>query len=153
MKAIIGFTFFLLFLAGIMFATMLDKQPAPNGSKDDMASFAGITWHPVAVGDDVLSEDSGLTIMFAVSGEISGHGGCNGFRGSLERSDTGLVVGPLASTRMACPNEIMDRENAFFEALQRVKRLQGDKLELHMMDENGGVLLVLTAGVQSETEN
>lgn len=153
MKSIMGFAFFLLFLAGIMLVTMLEKPREAAETGSDPVLFMGVTWHPVTVGSVAIAEDSGLNVMFTAEGGIKGHAGCNGFRGSIEVSDSGLTVGPLATTRMACPNEIMDREDTFLAVLTKLRQLQGDIQELHLLDEHGNVLMVLAAGTQSEPSN
>lgn len=47
--------------------------------------------------------------------KISGFGGCNRFFGSLETTNDSLVTGPLAATKMGCPEG--DSENTYLEAL------------------------------------
>ena len=52
---------------------------------------------------------------------VSGQGPCNRYFGSIAHSDTGLnniQVGPLASTKMACPH--LSAEYRYFQDLQRV---------------------------------
>ena len=101
---------------------------APGGG----AEITGIKWRPVVIGEEAIPEDSGMHIRFEVDGSIKGHGGCNGFFGSLEKADTGIGVGPLGTTRMACPEPIMHRETAFLDAVQKTANFDksGDKLNL-----------------------
>ncbi len=47
----------------------------------------------------------------------SGSAGCNRFNGTYELSGNSLRFGPLATTRMMCPPEIMAVEDAMLEAL------------------------------------
>ena len=52
---------------------------------------------------------------------ISGQGPCNRYFGSVVQSDIGLnsiQVGPIASTKMACP--YLSAEHRYFQDLQRV---------------------------------
>ncbi len=150
MKSVMGFAFFLLFMAGIMFATMLEKPREPAATASDTARFTGVTWHPVVVANQTLAEDSGLAVVFELDGGIHGHGGCNTFRGSIERSESDVTVGQLATTRMACPIDIMVREDTFLAAMQKVRKMAGEGDELRLLDEHGGVLVVLTAAAESE---
>jgi heat shock protein HslJ len=64
----------------------------------------------------------GATLTFS-SGEVSGSSGCNQFRGTVEdgASATGLVIGPLATTRKLCPDALMARELRFLEVLGRAE--------------------------------
>ena len=52
---------------------------------------------------------------------VSGQGPCNRYFGSIAHSDTGsnnIQVGPIASTKMACPH--LSAEHRYFQDLQRV---------------------------------
>lgn len=144
MKAIMGFTFFLLFLAGIAFVTMQGKQLIPTGGSG--AELTGITWRALTVADEAIPEGSGLIIQFEVDGSIKGHGGCNGFFGSLEQSDSQIKVGPLGSTRMACPEPIMNREMAFMNAVQKMTGFRTADNTMSLLDENGKELATFVAG-------
>ncbi len=147
MKAIIGFGFFLLFLAGIAFVMLQGRQLAQVGGGG--AELTGIAWRPVTVGDEPVPEDSGMYIQFEVDGSIKGHGGCNGFFGSLQQSKSGIEVGPLGSTSMACPGEIMDREIAFLEAVQKTTGFESGGGNMSLLDEASGVLAEFVAGADN----
>ncbi len=144
MKSMFGFAVFLLFLAGIALVMLQGRSMMSVGGGG--AELTGISWRPVSVGDQAIPEDSGLYVLFEVDGSIKGHGGCNGFFGSLEKADSGIAVGQLGATRMACPDKIMDREMAFMDAVQRTRdfRSGGDRMSL--IDEGGSVLAVFVAG-------
>ena len=58
-----------------------------------------------------------LTAVFGVD-TVSGSAGCNDYNGSYTLTGTSLVVGPLATTRKACDQAVMDQETAFLTALQ-----------------------------------
>jgi len=144
MKSMFGFAVFLLFLAGIALVMLQGRSMMSVGGGG--AELTGISWRPVSVGDQAIPEDSGLYVLFEVDGSIKGHGGCNGFFGSLEQADSGIAVGRLGATRMACPDEIMDLEMIFMYAVQRTRdfRSGGDRMSL--IDEGGNVLAVFVAG-------
>src|SRR5262249_9213710 len=74
------------------------------------------------------------TLAFFAPGKVSGNGSCNRFTGSLELGDLGVVkIGPLASTRMACPGLLGNQETAYLAALEKAERLglDGDKLVIY----------------------
>ncbi len=144
MKSMMGFAFFLLFLAGIAFVMLQGREMIQVGGSG--AELTGISWRLVSVGDEAIPEDAGLTLRFEVDGSIKGHGGCNGFFGSLQKSDSGIEVGPLGATRMACPEPIMNRETTFMNAVQKLRdfRTTGDGMSL--LDEDGNVLASFVAG-------
>lgn len=143
MKAIVGFAFFLLFVAGIAFVTMQGKQLGQLGSSG--AEITGIKWLAVSVGEEAIPANSGIYIQFEVDGSIKGHAGCNGFFGSLEQRDSGVGVGPLGATRMACPDPIMSRELTFIDAVQKMASFQSTSDTLSLLDEESDVLAEFVA--------
>jgi heat shock protein HslJ len=145
MKATIGFAFFLLFLAGIALVMLKGRQMVQIGAPGGGAGITGINWHPVIVGNTQVPEDSGMFIRFEVDGSINGHGGCNGFFGSLEQTDSGIAVGRLGSTRMACPEPVMSREIAFLDVLQQTTDFMTGKETLRLLDEENRVIVELVA--------
>lgn len=145
MKAIVGFAFFLLFLAGIAFVMLQGRQMAGIDAAGGGAGLTGVSWRPVKLGEQSIAEDSGMYIRFAVDGSIKGHGGCNGFFGSLQQSETGLEVGPLGSTRMACPEPVMRRETAFLDAVQRTRDFRTASGAMSLLDEGSSVLAEFVA--------
>lgn len=140
MKAVVGFGFFLLFLAGIALLMLQGRHMARLRAPGGGAGFTGVSWRPVRVGSESIPENSGMFISFEVDGAIKGHGGCNGFSGALLQTESGVGVGPLASTRMACPEPIMSRETAFLEALQRTRNLETTKSGMSLLDESSEVV-------------
>ena len=144
MKSMMGFAFFLLFLAGIAFVMLQGRQMAQVGGGG--AELTGVTWQPRTVGDEAIAQDSGMFIRFEVDGSIQGHGGCNKFFGSLEQTDSGIGVGPLGGTRMACPEAIMDRETAFMDAVSKISNFQSGKDRMSLLGEDDSVLATFVAG-------
>jgi uncharacterized membrane protein len=75
-------------------------------------------WAIVQLGDQTLKPENfgkGLpTVELNVTKEtVSGHNGCNRFRGSFEAGSNFIIFSQLAGTRMACPNmQISDRITA-----------------------------------------
>lgn len=51
-------------------------------------------------------------------GRISGSGGCNRMTGQAEINGDLINIGPLAATRMACPDALMNQEQKFFQVLE-----------------------------------
>jgi heat shock protein HslJ len=140
MKGILGFAFFLLFLAGITLVMMQGKEMARQNMPGGGVGMTGVTWRPTIVGAEELPADSGMFVQFAVDGSINGNGGCNSFFGSLQKANDGIVVGELGSTRMACPGKIMDREVAFMQALQNAVVFETGDERLQLIDDAGVML-------------
>lgn len=143
MKAILAFAFFLLFLAGIAFVALQGRQLA--GTAGGGAGLTGASWRPVTIAGRSMPDDSGMYIRFEVDGSIEGHGGCNGFFGSLQHSEAGLEVGPLGSTRVACPEPVMSRETAFLDAVQKMTGFRTGSGTMSLLDEQSGVLAEFVA--------
>ena len=148
MKAIVGFGFFLLFLAGIALVTLQGRQMAQQNVLGGGAALTGINWRPITLGNEAIPEDSGIFVSFAVDGGIKGRGGCNNFFGSLEQTESGIEIGPLGVTRMACPPPIMNRETAFLEALQKTRDFQANDESMRLLDDEGNVLAEFVAGAE-----
>lgn len=144
MKSMMGFVFFLLFLAGFALVMLQGRQIGQLGGGG--AEVTGISWRPVAIGAESIPDDSGMYILFEVDGSVNGHGGCNRFSGSLEQSDSGIAVGQLSTTRMACADVVMSRESAFIDAVQKTTDFKSGGERMSLLDKDGGVLATFVAG-------
>lgn len=82
-------------------------------------------------------------ISFAGSGRVFGFAGCNRFTGTFTQHDHDLVISPLATTRMACPPEIMKKEQEFLDLLTRVRGAHVDHTLLMLLDAGGADLRTL----------
>ena len=82
-------------------------------------------------------------VQFRSDGVVGGSSGCNRFTGTYTQKDDELAMGPLASTRMACLPEIMEREQQFLTMLGQVRYAEADALKLALKDGNGEVLTEL----------
>ena len=92
------------------------------------------------IGGAAVDADTPMFVRFAVDGSVNGNGGCNNFFGSLESTDDGVAMGELGATRMACPPEIMDQEQAFMQALQDAVRFEMGDDSLQMLNADNALL-------------
>jgi len=145
LKAVVGFGFFMLFLAAFAFVMLQGKQMAQSGIASGGIGLTSARWRPTKIHGEAVDADSGMFVTFSVDGSINGNGGCNGFFGSLEKSDTGLSVGPLGSTRMACAEQVMDREMEFIGALQGMKDVNIGDFGMRLLDDNGNIIAEFVA--------
>ena len=141
MRLTLGIVVVVLLVAGLAWVRSLGQAPTPAGG----LPVTGISWRPVAIGDEMILADSGMHVLFEMDGNLSGHAGCNRFFGSLQQSESGVEVGPVGSTRMACPEPIMRREDAFLGAIQKTKRFRQREGRLELLDADGKVLAELVA--------
>ena len=82
-------------------------------------------------------------VQFRADGVVGGSSGCNRFTGTYKQKEDELTMGPLASTRMACPPKVMEREQQFLTMLGNVCYAETDDLKLTLKDGNGDVLAEL----------
>jgi heat shock protein HslJ len=78
---------------------------------------------------------------------VVGFGGCNRYTGALKETSPGTItVGPLASTRKACPAAEMDLEDKFTSRMNKVTSYTflAGQLALTWGDKQGGGLLVFS---------
>ena len=98
--------------------------------------LVGTEWQLIQLGGETIRPVEGrFTITLTEQGELSGAGDCNRIFGPYQSDkDRSLKIGPLASTRMACPD--MKHERAFIEALESATHY----------DMDGPMLLILSNG-------
>jgi heat shock protein HslJ len=88
-----------------------------------------------------LAGDAPITLSFK-GGAVSGHAGCNTFRGAYTGDRQRVKFGALASTRKACPDPIMKQEREFLAALESAVKwaIEGDTLDMHRADGQRAVM-------------
>ena len=88
-----------------------------------------------------LAGDAPVTLSFE-RGAVSGDAGCNTFRGTYVVDGRTVKIGPLATTRKACPEELMKQEREFVAALESAVTwsVEGDTLDMHRKDGQRAVM-------------
>jgi heat shock protein HslJ len=64
------------------------------------------------------------TLSFPEAGKVAGNGSCNRFFATAEIHGDAVKLGALGSTRMACPEAVMNQESKYLEALQGAERFE-----------------------------
>lgn len=105
-----------LTLSGADGAALLVFQVQSQGLGDVSLIVTGFNNGNQAVVSPLL--DTEITINFAADGSVSGNAGCNNFMGSYTTDGNTIAIGPLATTRMMCEEEIMQQEMQFIAALE-----------------------------------
>jgi heat shock protein HslJ len=77
------------------------------------------------------------TAVFESSGMVTGSGGCNTYSAPYTSTPDSLSIGPLAATRMACDQSIMDQEKAYFAALERTTGYRFESGRLVLVESSG----------------
>lgn len=128
-------------LAAIMATIML----AAGMAVADGTTLTGPTWIAEDIGGQGVMDSLQSRIAFKEDGNAHGSGGCNNFSGRYTVVGDTLGIGPLASTRKACPPAIMSQEARFHEALRQVRRFRFENGLLHLTDDQGQVVARLRA--------
>jgi putative lipoprotein len=113
--------------------TPLEESPtgAGNAALDITGSWT-LTSGSNADGDITPVEGSPVTMDVTADGAVSGSSGCNTYNGDVTIDGTEVSFGPIASTMMACADDIMAVESAYQAALGDVNEgaLENDTLTL-----------------------
>jgi heat shock protein HslJ len=108
-------------------------EPAPT--------LEGVTWKITGFNNGrqaVVSPLSGTTLSVTFKGGwMEGFAGCNTFRARYTAEADGIVIGPVAVTRMACAGDgVMQQEREFLSALESTTTwgFIGKLLDMHRAD-------------------
>jgi heat shock protein HslJ len=102
--------------------------PAESGMKG--FDLIGSEWKLDDLAGEKVMDRVQATLLFRETGKVAGKGSCNRFSGSAEISGNSIKFGPLISTRMACPEPIMNQETKYLGALQTAERFEWKKPHL-----------------------
>ena len=106
------------------------SRPAPSKP----TGLAGTRWLLEDLSGAGVIDDAQATLEFADDGRVSGSTTCNRFTGPATVSGESISFGPLATTRRACPEALMNQERNYLAALAQAKQyeVQGSTLFLHL---------------------
>jgi heat shock protein HslJ len=118
---------------------VVDPPPADGDGDTPVSDLAAAPeWVLVAIDGNEDLADIVPTLSVAPDGSVSGFGGCNRFNGRMAVDGATVVVGPLASTKVACgaPGDLVERR--YLEVLGAAARWS--------IDANGRLILEGDAG-------
>ena len=120
-------------------ATLVATACASEPPSQPPMDLADTQWVVEGIGGEVIIEQTELTLSFDGSGRVNGTGGCNRYFGDAQFADGSISFGTLGSTRMACPEDVMDQEQRFFAALESTRSYRQDELTgiVFFQDESG----------------
>lgn len=107
---------FVLMLAGCAATSSEGPNTAGGGAGMSDAPVIAGQWSIRTIDGRQLEGEQPAMIAFA-DGRVSGTTGCNRISGTYEIDGNVVTIGPLATTRMACPPPLMARETALLAAL------------------------------------
>ncbi len=94
----------------------------------------------------VTSPIAGTTLTATFTADtVSGSAGCNDYNGSYKLDGDKVTIGPLATTRKACDQAIMDQETEFLTALQTPATVEQSGGIVTLRDASGATQVTLGA--------
>jgi heat shock protein HslJ len=124
-------------------APVFDGDPA-TGVSVSVGRIADVIWVPLEIDGLPVPEGAGPSLQVSPDGKVEGTTGCSRFTGTAEMDAGGMILGPLATTEMACADPVaMEREAAWLKALGEVRSFVASPEGLWLMREDGSVAACL----------
>ena len=139
----------LIIITSAVLATAACSQTPSTGSSGTSAdmqqtvSLSDLTSREWLVEDIMgggIIDSSHATLTFSGDGRLSGAASCNSYSGTFEMSSQGLTVGPLRTTRKACPPSLMNQEQRFLQVLSQPLELSIDETEELTLRSSAGTI-------------
>lgn len=131
-----------LALALIALAACKEDATAPA---DPLALIGtGTEWTVTEIAGTAVPAAIKVTLLSPEPGMLAGTSGCNRYAGRIETREGALHVGALAGTRMMCPPDQMQVEQAFHSTIGTVTALRLTGPALDFTDATGKVVLRAT---------
>jgi len=92
-----------------------------------------------------VAPDSTLTIQFAEDGAVEGNAGVNAYSGDYVVEGAAIKIGPLATTKMAGPEELMVQEASFLLAMENCASWGVTNGQLEMRDADSAIQITAVA--------
>ncbi len=110
------------------------------------AALAGVEWQAVMVNNgkeavtSVLASTE-ITAQFSEDGRLTGKSGCNTYNTTYKTDGSAISIQPAATTRMACPPEVMEQEAQYLSALQSASKFKLGEKTLELRTAEGALLV------------
>jgi len=126
---------------GIQSGKLVETDTEVTGTASS-AMLDGTAWVLRKLDDQAGEALLGQAALAFASGKVSGSTGCNRFHGPVNEGEsaTKLVIGPLMTTRMACPEPLMAQERAFLAQLGKAEVFQFLFGDLVLSGANGALV-------------
>lgn len=127
-------------IAGDRLSLTADSGAVLLFDKEAAATLEGGTWEVTGFNNGrqaVVSPMTGTPLSVAFEkGTVTGQAGCNTFRATYAVEGSRITVGPAATTRKMCAENVMTQEREFLKALQSATTWSIDAglLDLHRAD-------------------
>lgn len=128
----------LAILGRCLFGSILTISFTAIGYAQDSGATPYGQWRAVEIQGAAAAEGAESTLTLSEDGNAYGLGACNRFKGEAEIGDRTFTLGPIEVTMMMCPDEEMQQERRFLEALTSSARWEIGEGTLILYDEAGG---------------
>jgi heat shock protein HslJ len=128
-----------------------DMTPSADRVRGMWELVAFQSGEATALNDDLA--DVEVTASFSSDGSVSGRSGCNRYSASVDVDDSGMRVGAVAGTKMACPGVRMKIEQAYTQSLTSVRNYRFDGDTLMLLDEDSTPLLRFERPAKAEDKD
>ena len=116
---------------------------------EKLQSLAGTAWWVEDIVGLGVIDMSHTSIEFTDDERVVGDTGCNRYFGSVDIDGSSMTFGPMAGTRKACAESLMDQEMKFYQAMGEVSSWEVAATGLlHLRDSNGKNLIRASATTQ-----
>ena len=125
-----------------------DGGSGSDGGTQDPAALEGQSWiltQMLSAGGQTQILDVGVSASFDGT-TISGNAGCNSYHASYEASGNEISFGPVAGTKMACPEAETSTEARYLQLLEGVATFETSGRSLSMSDADGTPVLQFMQG-------
>lgn len=126
-------------------ATLMATACAADPPRDPAPDLADTQWVVEDIDGRGIVDRVESSLNIDANDRVSGFGGCNRYFSDVTTADGTIAFGLIGSTRMACPEAVMDQEQKFFAALGASRSFRQDTLTglLYFQDEAGQDILRL----------
>ena len=90
----------------------------------------------------ILLPGTTMDVAFGI-GSVGGFSGCNSFSGTYGTNGNVVRIGRLATTRLACPDDVMAQETAFLQALEGASLIETRNNQVNLTDLGGSLKVAL----------
>ncbi|HEC07526.1 MAG TPA: META domain-containing protein [Thiolapillus brandeum] len=100
----------------------LRELPVKITGKLTVEDIGGTEWVLRSIGEQAVPPEPQITLTYE-DGRINGSSGCNNYFADMKDQQSeagGVKVGPVGSTRKACPSDIMELEGQYLKYLGQV---------------------------------
>lgn len=110
----------------------------------DAARLTSSEWLAEDIRGGGVIDNARSSIAIAANGALTGSAACNRLIGRAKVEGSTVLLGPLATSRMACPPAVMDQERKFLAALEAARTYRFDGALLRFHDAGGAEVIRFT---------